>query len=108
MVIAIQIVGLAFSLFMIYLFFVQYKKKELTRKEFILWMFFWLIFILLTLYPPALDPILGTLKFNRALDFFTVIGVLILVFLTMHNYILVKKMNKRTENLVRNIALNKK
>jgi len=108
MVVGIQIVGLAFALFMLYNFFINYKKKDISSKEFKTWTIFWIIFIILTLYPAALDPILGTLNFNRALDFFTVMGILFLVLITLHNYLLVKRTKHRVELLIRKIALSKK
>jgi hypothetical protein len=108
MVIGIQIAGLAFALVMLYTFFINYKKNDITRREFNLWLLFWLLFIILTLYPPILDPILGTLNFTRALDFFAVMGILFLVIITLHNYLLVKRTKRRVEVLVRKLALNKK
>ena len=48
MLLAIQIVGILFALFMIYYAYLTYKRKEFKIKEFLVWAIFWLIFMIIT------------------------------------------------------------
>ena len=105
MVLGIQIVGLLFGLFIIYLTFLNYKRKEFTTKEFIFWIFLWVIFIVLTLFPFLLDPIIKSFGFFRALDVFIISGFLFLIATNFYTYTITRKNQKQVEIVVRAIAI---
>ena len=107
-ILGIQILGLLFGFFMMYYTFLQYKRKEFTIKEYIFWFVFWAVFVAITLFPQVLDPVLSTLNIARALDFFIIAGFLFLIFAIFYTYVQLRKTQKKLEDLVRNIALNKK
>ena len=67
MVLGIQIAGFLFGLFMIYYSFLNYKRREFTVKEFSFWLILWIGFIIVTLFPFVLDPIVKIGGFFRAL-----------------------------------------
>jgi len=107
MVLGIQIAGILFGLFFLYYSFVNYKKKEFTLKEFIFWIVAWVVFIIIALFPSALDPIVKYGGFFRALDVLIVSGFLFLIASIFYNYTLTRKTQKQVEALVRAIALKK-
>ena len=80
-ILGIQILGSLFGFFMMYYTFLQHKRKEFTIKEYSFWFIFWGVFVIITLFPQILDPILSTLNLVRALDFFIIAGFLFLIFI---------------------------
>ena len=107
-ILGIQILGVLFGFFMMYYTFLQYKRKEFTIKEYIFWFVFWAVFVVITLFPQVLDPVLSTLNIARALDFFIIGGFLFLIFVTFYTYTLVRKNQKKLEEVVRSIAIKRK
>ena len=107
-ILGIQILGVLFGFFMIYYTFLQYKRKEFTIKEYSFWFIFWGIFVIITLFPQILDPVLGTLSISRTLDFFIITGFLFLIFVIFYTYTLMRKNQKKLEEVVRNVALKRK
>ena len=106
-ILGIQIVGFLFGLFIIYYSFLNYKRKEFTVREFSFWIILWVIFIILSVFPFILDPILKPLGFFRAFDFFIMSGFLFLIASIFYTYTITRKTQKQLESIVRTIALNK-
>ena len=107
-ILGIQILGILFGFFMMYYTFLQYKRKEFTIKEYSFWFVFWGIFVTITLFPQFLDPVLTTLNIARALDFFIIVGFLFMIFIIFYTYAIVRKNQRKLEEVVRNIALKRK
>jgi len=107
-ILGIQILGILFGFFMMYYTFLQYKRKEFTVKEYGFWFVFWAGFVILTLFPQVLDPVLVTLNIARTLDFFVIAGFLFLIFVIFYTYTIVRKNQRKLEEVVRSMALKKK
>ncbi len=107
-IIGIQIIGILFGFFMIYYTFLNYKRKEFTVKEYGFWLVLWAAFIIITLFPEFLDPVLKSLNIVRALDFFIIIGFLFVIGIIFYTYTIVRKNQKKIEEITRNIAFKKK
>lgn len=107
MVLGIQVAGFLFGLFMIYYSFLNYKRREFTAKEFSFWLFLWVIFIIVTLFPFVLDPIVKTFGFFRVLDLLIISGFLFLIAAIFYTYTLTRKNQKKLEAVVREIAMKK-
>ena len=107
MVLGIQIAGFLFGLFMIYYSFINYKRKEFNAKEFLFWSLLWVIFIIITLFPFVLDPIVKTFGFFRTLDLLIIGGFLFLILSIFYTYTVTRKNQKQLEIIVRTIAMNK-
>lgn len=105
MVLGIQIAGFLFGLFMIYYSFLNYKRKEFTTKEFSFWAFLWAVFIAIALFPFLLDPIVKALGFLRALDLLVISGFLFLIVAIFYTYTLTRKIQRKQEIIVREIAM---
>lgn len=102
----IQIVALAFCLFMLYLTFVHYKRKNLGSGEFIFWVLAWCTVLFFALFPRVLDPVISRLFVTRVLDLVMLGGFVILSYLGFQNHIGIKDLQKRVEQLVRKQTLN--
>ena len=107
MVLGIQIAGFLFGMFMIYYSFVNYKRKEFTPKEFGFWLLLWIVFIVITLFPFVLDPIVKTFGFFRTLDLLIISGFLFLIVSIFYTYTLVRKNQRKLEVVVRQMAMKK-
>ena len=107
-ILGIQIIGILFGFFMMYYTFLHYKRKEFTIKEYSFWLLLWALFIIVTLFPGVLDPLLRSLSIARALDFFIIIGFLFLIGAIFYTYSIVRKNQKKLEEIVRNIAMKRK
>ena len=105
MVLGIQIAGFLFGLFMIYYSFLNFKRKEFTVKEFSFWLFLWIIFIIITLFPFILDPIVKTFGFFRTLDLLIISGFLFLIAAIFYTYTIVRKNQNQLEKIVREMAM---
>lgn len=107
-ILGIQILGILFGLFMIYYVFLHRKRKELTIKEYSFWVVLWILFIILTLFPWLLKPLVQSIGFARTMDFFIVVGFMFLIGSLFYIYLLVRSNQKKLEEIVRKIAFEKK
>ena len=105
MVLGVQIIGIGFTLITIYLTFLYYKRKDLNAIELVIWFILWFGFLFLILFPHIIDNIIKDLNIVRALDLFTISAIIILLGIVFYLYILVRRNDKRTAEVVRKIAL---
>jgi hypothetical protein len=108
MVLAIQIVGLLFGLGMAYLAFTRYKRREFTFTETSFWVVMAVLFSLVAIFPGVLDPIVESLSLARTMDLFIILGFMFLLISAFYTYGLVRAEQKKLEELVRKIALERK
>lgn len=108
MIMGIQIVGILFGLFMLYLTFLHQKRKEFSAKEYLFWILSWIIFIIIAIFPNILAPFVKGLRLGRIMDLLTIFGFLFVIGVSFYNYIKLKNVNKKVEMVVRKIAINKK
>ena len=107
MFLGIQLFGLFFGLFMVYYSFLHFKRNEFTIKEFSFWLLLWLAFIYVALFPEALDFIVKNLSLSRTMDFFIIIGFMVLIAMFFYTYTLVRINQRKLEEIVRKIAKKK-
>ena len=107
MVLGIQVFGLAFSAFILYMSFLYYKKKEFTPTEAGFWAFFGIVFGMVSLFPGLLSPLVESLSLGRTLDLFIILGFMFLIAVAFYTYRIARNSDRRTEELVRKIALEK-
>lgn len=108
MMLGIQIIGILFGLLIMYLTFLNYKRKEFTLNEFSFWTIFGTAFIILSVHPGLLDFIVQKINFARTLDMYIVFGFMFLIAATYYTYSITRRTQKKLEELIRKIALNKK
>ena len=104
----IQIIGALFGLSMCFLTFLQYKKRNFGPKGLFVWMAIWLGFLSIVFYPPMIKNFMEVLSITRAIDFFVIFGFFLFTMIIFYMYIIVKKNEKKVEELVRKLALEKK
>ena len=108
MLLGIQVIGVLFALFMLYMTFLYKKRKEFTKKEFYFWIITWIAFIFLVLFPHAFDFIIkDVLSFSRTLDFFIVSGFMFIIGVVFYTYTVTAKTHKKVDKIVRKIAIDK-
>ena len=109
MITGIQILGMLFGLFMLYMTFIYHKRKEFKTTEWGFWSILWIAFMGIAILPNSLDFLVkGVLKMQRPLDFFIILGFMFLIGVSFYTYSMMKKTQKKMEDLVRNVALREK
>lgn len=103
-----QMAGILFGIFMIYITFLYWKRNEIGVLAFIIFILTWISFIFLALFPATLDPLLEGLRFARRLDFFIIAGFMFLIFICFHSYHQVYKLKYKLEELVQRLAKDEK
>lgn len=104
MLLGIQIIGVLFGIFMLYLAFLQKKRKEASIPESILWFIFWGVFIVITILPQILNPITIKLNITRTMDLLIIGGILFMVGISYYNYNQIKHYKIKIESIVTHIA----
>ena len=105
MPLGIQVFGLVFSAFMLYVSFIYYKKKEFTLTEWSFWTLFAVLFAAISVFPEVLDPVVKSLNLGRKLDLFIILGFMFIIAITFYTYKITRHTDRRVEELVRNIAI---
>ena len=101
----VQILGVLFALFMLYLTFMHQKRKDFSSKEYTIWAVIWVGAIIATLFPSILEPFTKALRLTRNMDLIIIVGFIFLIGVTFTNYLALRKTQKRVELLVRRMAL---
>lgn len=104
-ILGIQIIATLFAIFMNYIAFLNWKRREISPGAMVFWTLLWIGFILITLYPKILESISQQLFFARIMDLLMIIAFMILAYLGYENYVSNKKMEKRIEEIVRREAI---
>jgi len=105
MPLGIQVFGLVFSAFMLYVSFLYYKKKEFTLTEWSFWALFAVLFAAVSVFPEVLDPIVRSFNLGRKLDLFIILGFMFIIGMTFYTYRVTRHTDKRVGELVRNMAI---
>lgn len=104
-ILGVQILAIFFAIFMLYVTFLHFKRREINGKETLFWVILWIGFIIITLFPNILQGISKKLFFTRVMDFLMVLAFMILAFIGFNNHILVKKIRKDIDKIIRNKTL---
>ena len=105
MILGIQILGLIFGLFLAYLSFLHYKRREFGKLQFLFWEILWIGFTFIILFPRITETLIQGLNIARAMDFFMILGFMFLVLFTFYNYLTINKIKQKLEEKVREEAL---
>lgn len=99
--------GLLFAVVILYITYVNYRRREFTINEFGLWSGLAVAIGAIAIVPSILDPIVETLNFARTLDFVIVIGFLFLITASFYTYLVTRRTHRMVEEIVRKIAIEK-
>ena len=97
----LALVSIIFSLLMIYITTINYKKSILSKLQFLIWNIIWLGIIFLSVRPSFVDVYFNT---NFNIDIFYIITVMSIVSLLIFNYfnmLKIKIMEKKINTLIR-------
>ena len=108
MILGIQIAGALFGVALVYMAFLNYKRKDFTLTEFGFWTILAILFSLVAVFPGLLDPIVESLSLARTMDLFIILGFMFLISAVFYIYSIVRSNQKRLEELVRKIAIDRK
>lgn len=108
MILGLQIIGILFSLIMVYVALLHYKKGQLNGMEISSWIIIWVIVILVVIFPEVVRIYANSFAVSRVLDLL-IAGAFVVVFVMVSSaYIRVNQLEKRIEELVRKLALKEK
>jgi hypothetical protein len=105
MALGIQVFGLVFSAFIVYVSFLYYKRKEFTFAEWGFWLVFAASFGAVSLFPDLLNPIVRTLNLGRKLDLFIILGFMFLIAMVFYTYHITRHTQRKVEEAVRKFAI---
>jgi hypothetical protein len=105
MVLVIQIIGALFGAFFLYLAFLNFKRKEFSVNEWLVWSAVALIFVVVMLIPDILNPVIRTLNIGRKMDLMIIAGFMFLTGAIFYTYRISLKNKKKLEEVVRKIAI---
>lgn len=108
MIVGLQIIGILFSLIMIYFALLHYKKGHLNGMEISSWIIIWVLVILIVIFPEVVRLYAMSFAVSRVLDLL-IAGAFVVVFIMVaSSYVRVSQLEKRIEELVRKLALKEK
>ena len=103
--IGIQIISIIFALVFLFFTYSNFRRKDFGVAELIAWSFVWFSFIFVALFPQFFSPYVQYFGFARLMDFVIVIGFFVIFSVLLHNYIVVRRLKRRLETLIRTQAL---
>ena len=98
-------VAIIFALWMIYFSYLHYRRGEFSKVEFTLWEALWVGLIFVFIFPVSVKFILQAFSITRTFDLVVIVGVVVLFGVTFRNYVIVKRIERKLENSVRNDSL---
>lgn len=106
-IIGVQLILIAFALFMVYVLYLHWRKKNVSNKMFAVWCLIWLVFVFFSLFPTLLAPLLKELFIVRVMDLGMIGTFMILTYVMVENNIKIKNLERQIEKLVRKISMKK-
>ena len=103
--IGIQILALLFALWMVYFTYLHYRRREFSKPELLLWMILWFGLMVIVIFPRSVGFLLRTFSISRTFDLVVIAGIVILFGITFRNYVILKRTERKVEQLVREDAL---
>jgi hypothetical protein len=104
-IIGVQLILIGFALFMVYVLYLHWRKRNVSNKMFGVWSLIWLVFVFFSIFPTLLAPLLKELFIVRVMDLGMIVAFMILTYVTIENNIKIKKYEEQLEKLVRKIVL---
>lgn len=105
MIFTLQFISLIFSLFMVYVSIIHYKKNELNKNEIMIWVGIWAFVILVILFPDYLRRYSTSFSVARLFDLMVAGGFIVVIYLSSSAYLRARANEKKLEELVRGMAL---
>ena len=109
MISPIQIIAAIFCFFMLYNVFINYKKKNIGKYDFLFWTMIWGCVLFAGLFPEVfyMGSFFESLVIIRALDLFVIVAFLIAFALLFYFQKIIRKIGDNQTEIVKNISLKK-
>ena len=101
----LQILSLLFALAMVYWTWSSYRRGTIRRGELVLWLAVWGAFSAAVLLPQSVSLFVQRLHVNRVMDLFMILGFMLVWIVLFVNHLELRRMQKRLQDLVRELAL---
>ena len=108
MIYIFQVVTIFFSFFMIYIALLNYRRKELSLIEIIVWSGIWIFVIVTVVFPDPINTFAKTFLFARLFDLMMLGAIIITILMAAKSYISVRKIEKKLEEYIRHDAIKSK
>lgn len=105
MISGIQTIALLAAFVLSYFSYLHFKRREFTIREYLGWQVLWIIFAAVTLFPEWFRVLAGKTGALTTLDFFTVMGFVVVLSISFYTYVNVDQLRKRLEKAIRDLAL---
>jgi len=103
----IQVVLIIFILFVISRIAMRFKAGDMTGREFIIWMIFWLSVAVATILPQKTDLIAQKVGVERGADLLVYLSIVVLFFIVFKILVKLEKIDKDITKIVRDDAISR-
>ena len=107
MILGLQLIAILFSLSLIYLALLNYRRKEIDKSEFVSWTAIWSLTIFVVIFPEILRSFAQRFFITRLFDMLVVGGFVLVIFMVARIYVKIRKMENKFEEFIRREALKK-
>jgi len=104
----IKIVIILFILIISWRTVLRFKKNDITSRELIIWLIFWVLVGIATLIPKKTDVIAQFLGVERGADLLVYLSIIVLFFVVFRIIVKLEKIDRALTKIVRNAALKDK
>lgn len=101
----IKIIILIFIIFVLGKIFLRYQKKEISRRELLIWLIFWLLVAGAVVWPHQTDVFSKFFGVERGADLLVYISILVLFYLVFRILVKLERIDKEITKIIRHIAL---
>jgi hypothetical protein len=101
----IQIIGILFGIFMLYLTFLYYKRRDFYARDFAIWFIIWGGFLAVISFPDLFRLFLQPLYVYRLMDLITIVAFIVMFLVLFVSYRTSKQNEKRLKEIVRKLAI---
>lgn len=105
MIAGFQIIAIIFSLVMIYLAYLHYRRKEIGKEEFVSWWIVWTATTIIVIFPDLLKSFASKFLITRVFDLMVIGGFILVITLAYQAYIKARRLEQKLSRLVRERAI---
>ncbi len=101
----IKLVITVFIIFVVSRISLRFKKNDITLREFLIWLLFWVLVAAATWVPKKTDVIAQFLGVERGADLLVYVSIIVLFFIVFKLLTKIEKIDRDVTKIVREIAL---
>ena len=96
----VQVISILFAFFMMYVVRIHFHRNNLGKREYIFWLFIWLVFIFVAALPQIFSPLLNLLQIVRIMDLMMIIAFMILTYISFMDHIAIRDLYRKINQVV--------